>query len=572
MYERIKELITRIRKASLGKDVRTSIADSIEAINEKTEDLSNRQDCLGSTFEQIILEGGHTDAEVIAARTSENGTIYQTIGKRMDAIELLAQTIKNDLDSGKYDEISTNQEEPNSERVKLWIPCIDDAKEDGTVADPTPDMGELKPDTPETGDVVTIIGTNKNAVISAYYPSENQKDALGNNLIGYPDELVCAAPSAVPLGTKILIKNTGTELDNKIFIVTDRNSNLIIKEDDTYMISICFKTSSDANNFSTQTGNITIGKTATTTTKIATVTANVLTVRSGPSADYGILGYVTNGYKFNVLETYKNTNWIKVDYNEQEAYVNGGYTEITTVTTEQDVIVGESQNTTVNKDNPLFGIDISHHNGNINWTKVKESGVKFAIIRIGYGSRQSSGGVIDSQFANNIKGARDAGIDVGVYFFSYASSMDKLIAEANWVISKLNEYEKGTFTYPIFFDQEYDSLKTNGSYPNYTSYNPGKVVLTNYIKKFYELIENAGYYCGIYANPDWLVNYVNYDEINNYPLWLAHWNVSKPSSNYDCKMWQYGYSTVNGITGQVDVNRCFVDYPSLIKALNKNGF
>lgn len=575
MYEKIKSAVDTIRKAIYGMEVRNTIANAIEAMNEKTEDLSYRQDCLGTTFEEIVLEGGHTDAEVIAARTSSNGTKYKTLGKRLDTIESLLNQIENNLELGVYDEISLEQEEPTSSKVKIWIPMqIDDKKEDGTPADPTPGTGELDPVKPGEGDVITIIGETKKAIFNVYYPSEGQKDSMGNTLVGYPDSLTCAAPSSIPFGSRILVKDTGTELDNKIFIVTDRKSELGIKDDDTYIFSLCMKNQTEADKFGTQYGNATIGKTATTTTKIATVTASVLTVRSGPSADYSVLGYVTNGYKFDVLEEYQNSKWIKVNYNGQNAYINSSYTEMTTVAKEEDVILGPSTDTTVNKNNPVFGIDISHHNGNINWTKVKESGVKFAIIRIGYGSRKTKDGILDTQFINNLNGAKAAGIDIGVYFFSYAYTIEGLKAEANWVINKLNEYTGGTFNYPIFFDQEYDSLKNvpNGS-GSYTSYNPGKTTLTNYMKTFCEMIDAAGYYPGIYGNPDWFLNYVNFDEIKEYPIWLAHWNVNNPTwTKSEYGIWQYGYDAVNGISGQVDVNRCYVDYPSLIKALQKNGF
>ena len=205
LYEKIKEIVIDIRQAVLGIDVRDSIANSIEAMNEKTEDLSYRQDCLGNTFEKIILQDGHTDIEVIAARTCSDGTVYETLPKRLDAIELMVKKIVKDLDDGVYDEISTEQEEPTSEKVKLWIPCTDDdKKEDDTpVTPPNPDEGELDPKPkPDEGDVVTVTGETKKAIYSVYWPDEpgqgGPTDCMGNKLIGYPDELTCAAPSSVP--------------------------------------------------------------------------------------------------------------------------------------------------------------------------------------------------------------------------------------------------------------------------------------------------------------------------------------------------------------------------------------
>ncbi len=176
LYEKIKEIVIDIRQAVLGIDVRDSIANSIEAMNEKTEDLSYRQDCLGNTFEKIILQDGHTDIEVIAARTCSDGTVYETLPKRMDAIELMVKKIVKDLDDGVYDEISTEQEEPTSEKVKLWIPCTDDdKKEDDTpVTPPNPDEGELDPKPkPDEGDVVTVTGETKK-LYTVYFGQMNQ--------------------------------------------------------------------------------------------------------------------------------------------------------------------------------------------------------------------------------------------------------------------------------------------------------------------------------------------------------------------------------------------------------------
>lgn len=582
LYEKIKEIVIDIRQAVLGIDVRDSIANSIEAMNEKTEDLSYRQDCLGNTFEKIILQDGHTDIEVIAARTCSDGTVYETLPKRMDAIELMVKKIVKDLDAGVYDEISTEQEEPTSEKVKLWIPCTDDdKKEDDTpVTPPNPDEGELDPKPkPDEGDVVTVTGETKKAIYSVYWPDEpgqgGPTDCMGNKLIGYPDELTCAAPSSVPLGSKVLVKDTGTELDGKIFTVTDRGNAIMIKSDGTYIFDLCMKDETEANKFGMTYGNAVIGNIVTTTSKIATVKSSGLKVRSGPGTTYTQIAYVYKGYRFMILEEYTNSSWIKVDYNGKVAYVNGEYTNITTVTGKDDAQTGEDDNKdyVIDKNNPVLGIDVSHHNGDINWTKVKNAGVKFAIIRIGYGSRQSSGGVLDKQFVNNVKGAKAAGINIGVYFFSYASSLTKLKAEANWVIKKLNEYAGGTFSYPIYFDQEYDSLKNQGTYPNYKSKNPGKTVLTNYMTTFCTMLSEAGYYPGIYGNPDWFNNYINFSDIKGYPIWIAHYNVKKPSwTKSDYGIWQYGYDTISGISNKADADRGYVDYPALIKALHKNGF
>ena len=100
----------------------------------------------------------------------------------------------------------------------------------------------------------------------------------------------------------------------------------------------------------------------------------------------------------------------------------------------------------------IKGIDVSKHNGTINWSKVKNDGVKFAIIRAGYGTD-----TIDPKFKSNIEGAIAAGLDVGIYWFSYATSESKAKVEANKCIEVLKQY-KDKITYPVFFDFEYDSV------------------------------------------------------------------------------------------------------------------
>lgn len=575
MYNKIKTAVETIRNAVYGLEVRSSIANAVEAINEKTEDLSTRQDCLGDTFEQLILDGGNTDAEVILSRTCSDGTKYESVPKRLDAIEIMLKGIKNDLENGVYSEISFDEDMPSPEgKATLWIPVKKNTDE-GEPPDTGggDNSGDLDPTPPEEGDTIAVKGDTFNAIFNTYVAVG--RDSLGNTLVGYPDELTCAAPSNVGFGTKVLVKNTGTELDGKIFTVTDRAESVKVKDDGSYVFALCMKDEETANKLGTTFGKATVGTLVTSTSKIATVTANALTVRSGPGVEYTAIAYVQNGYVFMILETYENSRWIKVDFNGKEAFVSGAYCNITTIESKDDIPeqpdIGDI---TIDKNNPSFGVDVSKHNGIINWTKAKAAGVQFAIIRMGYGLRASKGGVLDSQFANNVAGATAAGIPIGVYFFSYASTLDGLKAEANFVISELNKYPGGTFAYPIFFDQEYDSLNTvyNSSTGKYTTYNPGKTVLTSYMTTFYKMLTDAGYYCGIYGNPDWFLNKINFDSIKDYPIWLAQWSSKATWSKSEFGLWQYGTGTVNGISTAVDVNRGYINYPVLIKALHKNGF
>ena len=153
---------------------------------------------------------------------------------------------------------------------------------------------------------------------------------------------------------------------------------------------------------------------------------------------------------------------------------------------------------------PCNGVDVSRWQGDMNFTAVKESGgVKFVIMRIGYGSRTGGTPVIDPKFETYLKDCIANEIPVGIYFFSYANTVSRAQKEADWVIEQLAKYPK-TFEFPIFFDQEYDSLNTkyNSSTGKYTTYNPGKTVLTNMMNAFCQKINDAGYMAGIYTNND----------------------------------------------------------------------
>lgn len=203
------------------------------------------------------------------------------------------------------------------------------------------------------------------------------------------------------------------------------------------------------------------------------------------------------------------------------------------------------------------GIDVSSWQGRINWQDVKENGVGFAIPRAGYGwedkPRQT-----DSQFYNNINGAKTVGIPIGCYHYSYATTRYEAKREADFLLDIIQGYQ---FEYPIFYDLE-DKVQRD----------LGKDRLTEVALSFCEELEQAGYYPAVYCSLDWARSRLDMERLNRYDLWLAqYYHTVTYTGPYT--VWQYtSTGRIDGITGNVDLNVCYKDYPSLIKSQGKNGF
>ncbi len=198
------------------------------------------------------------------------------------------------------------------------------------------------------------------------------------------------------------------------------------------------------------------------------------------------------------------------------------------------------------------GIDVSIHQGDIDWEKVARDGVDYAIIRVG-GRGYGSEGVMygDTNFEKNIEGALDAGLDVGVYYFSQAITVAEAREEAEYVLEHIEGYD---ITYPVVFDWE----RIGGSEAR--TYGLETDLLCKIANTFCGMIEDAGYTPMIYFNS--YCGYVKYDlsKVNQYEFWFARYN-DMPGFYYDFDMWQYSDSgSVNGIKGNVDLNISFKNY------------
>ena len=243
-------------------------------------------------------------------------------------------------------------------------------------------------------------------------------------------------------------------------------------------------------------------------------TANTLNVRSGPSTSYDVLGTISNNTNIEILE--KNGNWYKISFNNNYGYVSATYISL----------------------NPIQkGIDVSKWNGTVDWNKVKASGIDYVIIRAGFGSS-----TVDPYFHSHIQGAINAGLEVGVYWFSYATSAAKAKIEAQKCIETISPY-KDKISYPVFFDFEYDSV----DYAVKQGVAITKDLATNMANTFLDYVESKGYVSGLYTNNDFGSRYFSKDLLSSSYLWIAQYSsVCTYPTPY--MMWQYtDKGTIDGI-------------------------
>lgn len=191
----------------------------------------------------------------------------------------------------------------------------------------------------------------------------------------------------------------------------------------------------------------------------------------------------------------------------------------------------------------MKGIDVSEHNGSINWSAVKKAGIEFAIIRSGYGTSHT-----DNYFKANMEGAIAQGLHIGIYHFSYALNEAGAKNEAEFVKKLIAPY-KDHIDMPVFFDYEYDTE----SYAKKQGVTLGKTAFNNHSVAFLEVIKKAGYTPGLYYNLDYLNKYVDKSKVGGYVKWFAQYSSKASTTNYD--LWQYSSSyTISGCSGKFDVN------------------
>ena len=206
----------------------------------------------------------------------------------------------------------------------------------------------------------------------------------------------------------------------------------------------------------------------------------------------------------------------------------------------------------VKQDNVTFGIDVSKYQSGLDWNKIKKSGVSFVIIRIGYRGYGAAGNLVkDPMFEEHFTNARNAGLKVGVYFFTQAVNEAEAQEEAegcNWALNGR------MLDYPIFYDTEASTA------PGGTGRADGLGVedRTKCAIAFCERVKELGYKPGVYASTTWYRKRVDYNTLRSrYTIWNAHYGVS--SSPIGCDLWQgTEKARINGYSGELDANICYI--------------
>ena len=197
------------------------------------------------------------------------------------------------------------------------------------------------------------------------------------------------------------------------------------------------------------------------------------------------------------------------------------------------------------------GVSISKEEGYIDYNKLKKAGIQYVMIRLGqrgYGSGQVS---IDENYSDNMKRANDAGLDVGVYFYSQAITEAEAVEEANIVIEQLKEYE---ITYPVAFIME--KITDDSSRIENLTVNDKTKIATSFLST----IEAAGYNGVLYGTKEWLIKQLDLSKLKDYDTWLSQ-NTDVPDYPYKFTMWEYSKTnSIDGIAGNANLSISFIDY------------
>ncbi|MBQ3142188.1 MAG: glycoside hydrolase family 25 protein [Bacilli bacterium] len=259
--------------------------------------------------------------------------------------------------------------------------------------------------------------------------------------------------------------------------------------------------------------------------------------------DKSIKCNIEGDYDLNTLGSY-NLKYTAIDTNNN--YSEHSFTlEVKNPTYEEDFYEEEVINIKdftkkYKNENTLIGIDVSSWQDDIDYELVKRQGIEFVMIRIGFGHNNEGEIVLDSWYENNIKKAKEAGLKVGIYFYSYASNENEATAQAKWILKILN---KEKLDLPIAFDWE--------DWSDFENYNMSLVDINNVAKAFLKTIEKKGYKAMNYGSALYLKYIWN---LNNYDTWLAHYTEMTDYSG-DYYIWQVTNSgQVDGINGYVDLN------------------
>ncbi|MCI9138777.1 MAG: Lyzozyme M1 (1,4-beta-N-acetylmuramidase) [Lachnospiraceae bacterium] len=203
------------------------------------------------------------------------------------------------------------------------------------------------------------------------------------------------------------------------------------------------------------------------------------------------------------------------------------------------------------------GIDVSSYQKNINWKEVKEAGVEFVFVRLGYRGYTEGKLVLDDMFHSHMKGAKKEGLHTGIYFFSQAINEKEAVEEAEFVLKHMQGYE---LSYPVVYDTEFiTDSKARTRQEEITREDRSRMCIA-----FCETIKEAGYYPMIYCNENWIRRYLDYAMLEDYDFWVPQYNALMDFM-YDFTIWQYSEGAdIPGIEGLVDANISLIDYASFL--------
>lgn len=268
---------------------------------------------------------------------------------------------------------------------------------------------------------------------------------------------------------------------------------------------------------------------------------------------FGGIANITAAYQYTHLDVRTSGKW----YGD-EVHGNGTVTE--------DFYKYFGIKKTTEATSILKGIDVSYCQNEVDWDAAKASGlVDFAILRAGYGRGPSQ---VDTQFSRNYAACKSLGIPCGAYWFSYAMSADEARREAQVFLQTI----KGkSFEYPVYMDLELAK-----------QFALGKAACSAIVDAFLSVLEQSGYYAGLYCSTYYLDNYLSDSIKSRYTVWCAQY-ASKCTYQNPYGIWQYnvagnaeydiiGQKSIPGIVGECDMDYCYTDYPAIIKAAGLNGF
>ena len=277
---------------------------------------------------------------------------------------------------------------------------------------------------------------------------------------------------------------------------------------------------------------------AKTTTKLPMTTSIVITAKSTTTTS--------------TVKTTKTTTTTPKTTTTTTSTTSSTTTATTTASISTDTAAATTSTISPNFPNGVYlrGIDVSEHQGLINWQSVKNSGLAdFAIIRAGYGRELDQ---VDKCFHYNIQNAQANDIDVGIYWYSYASTPEEAIMEAETCYEIIKDY---SFTYPIYYDVEEGRIVNNLT----------TAEVSAMFEAFCSFFEEKGYYVGAYSYANLLQTKIYRSVLEKYDVWAAQYSSQLSAYNGHYGIWQYSSEgSVDGINGNVDMNYCYKDYPAII--------